>query len=66
MEFAQRLATARSPGEFVELTTSHARSQMETAFTQTSELVQLAQKLAKSNLEQIAARFTKALGGRKE
>jgi hypothetical protein len=66
MELAQRLARARSPAEFVELTTSHARNQLETVFTQTNELALLAQKLATSNLEQMAARFSKALGGRGE
>jgi hypothetical protein len=66
LEFAQRLAKAKSPTEFVELSTSHARNQLGTIIVQTTELVRLAQTMTTFNVERIAAGFAKAIAGPKE
>lgn len=46
LEYAERLATVKSPSEFIELSTDHARKQFETINAQTTELRTLAQKLS--------------------
>ena len=46
LDYAQRLATVKSPTEFIELSTNHARQQFETITAQTTELGTLAQKLS--------------------
>jgi hypothetical protein len=66
LEFAQRLAKAKSPTEFVELSTSHARNQLGMIIVQTTELVRLAQTMTTFNVERIAAGFAKAITGPKE
>ena len=66
LEFAQRLAKAKSPAEFVELSTNHACKQPGMILTQTNELVLLAQTMATSNVERMAAGFAKVITGRKE
>lgn len=45
-DFAQSLATVKSPTEFMEIWTSHARQQVETMTAQAKELAELAQKIA--------------------
>lgn len=49
LDYAQRLAAVKSPTEFVEMSTNHARQQFETITAQTTELGNLAQKLANWN-----------------
>ncbi|EJW09414.1 Phasin 2 [Rhodovulum sp. PH10] len=49
MDYAEGLAAVRSPSEFIELSTSHARKQFEAVTAQTTELGMLAQRLAVSN-----------------
>jgi hypothetical protein len=66
LEFAQRLAKAKSPAEFIELSASHARNQLGMIIGQTTELVRLAQTMTTFNVERIAAGFAKAITGPKE
>jgi len=44
-EHAQQLLGVKSPSEFVELSTAHARKQFDTMIAQTKELTELAQKV---------------------
>ena len=44
-EHAQKLIGAKSPLEFVALSTTHARKQFDTMISQTKELAELAQKV---------------------
>jgi hypothetical protein len=53
LEFGQRLAKAKSPAEFVELSTNHARKQLGMILTQPNELTLLAQTMARSNVERM-------------
>jgi hypothetical protein len=66
LEFGQRLAAAKSPAEFVELSTNHACKQLGMILTQTNELTLLAQTMARSNVERMAAGFAKVIAGKKE
>jgi hypothetical protein len=66
LEFGQRLAKAKSPAEFVELSTNHACKQLGMIVIQTNELTLLAQTMARSNVERMAAGFAKVIGGKKE
>jgi hypothetical protein len=66
LEYAQRLVTVKTPTEFVELSTSHARKQLELIIKQTADLGSIAQRLATSNVERMTAGFAKTLGERKE
>jgi phasin len=45
-EFVQRMLGVKSPSEFIELSTEHARKQFETLTEQTKELTALAQKVS--------------------
>jgi phasin len=45
-EYARELMGVKSPSEFVALSTTHARKQLDTMITQTKELTELAQKLS--------------------
>jgi hypothetical protein len=47
LEYAQRLVNVKTPSEFVELSTSHARKQFESIMKQAAELGSIAQKLAR-------------------
>jgi hypothetical protein len=66
LEFGQRLAKAKSPAEFVELSTNHACKQLGMILNQTNELVLMAQTMATANVERMAAGFAKVIGGKKE
>jgi hypothetical protein len=66
LEFGQRLARAKSPAEFVELSTNHACKQLGMILTQTNELALLAQTMATSNVERMAAGFAKVITGKNE
>jgi phasin len=61
-EFAQKLLGAKSPSEFIELSTERARKQFETLTEQTSELTALAQKVSLATAEPLKAGVTKAFG----
>lgn len=63
LEYALRVASVKSPTEFVELSTNHARKQFETVTAQTRELGEIAQKLATCNNERLAESFSKMFPG---
>jgi hypothetical protein len=59
LEYAERLATVKSPTEFIELSTTYARKQFETVTAQTQELGTLAQKLTNTeSLSGLSKMFT--------
>jgi len=64
LEYAQRLVNVKTPTEFVELSTNHARKQFELILKQTAELGLIAQRLATPDVESLAAGFRKAFGER--
>jgi hypothetical protein len=66
LEYAQRLVNVKTPSEFVELSTSHARKQFDLIMKQTVELGSIAQSLATPGVEAMTAGFAKALRERKE
>lgn len=55
LEYAERLATVKTPTEFVELSMNHARKQFDTIATQTNELRTLAQKLPTWNKDSLSS-----------
>jgi phasin len=59
-DFASEIVTAKSVSEVVELSTSHARKQFETATAQVKELTSLAQKVATETTEPLKAGMTSA------
>jgi hypothetical protein len=65
LEYAQRLVNVKTPTEFVELSTNHARKQFELIMKQTAELGSIAQKLATPDVESLTVGFRKAFGERK-
>ena len=60
VEFVQKLASVRSPSEFVELSTSHTRSQLETLAEQGKQLASMAQKVTLDAVEPLKTGFGKA------
>src|SRR5258706_3431977 len=59
-EHAQQLLGVKSPLEFVEVTTAHARKQFDTMIAQTKELTELAQKVTTKITEPLNAGVTMA------
>lgn len=59
-DFFGKLMTAKSPSEFVELSTAHAREQFETLTAQSKELATLAQKVTTDTVEPIKTGITSA------
>ena len=59
-EHAQQLLRVKSPLEFVELSTAHARKQFDTMIAQTKELTELAQKVTTETTAPLKAGVTKA------
>jgi phasin len=59
-DYAQQLLGVKSPAEFVELSTAHARKQCEAMTTQTKELAALAQKVMTEIAEPLKTGVTKA------
>jgi hypothetical protein len=55
LEYAEQLATVKTPTEFIELSTNHARKQFDTIATQTNELRTLAQRLSTWNKDSISS-----------
>jgi hypothetical protein len=66
LDYAQRLVRVKTPTEFSELSTSHARKQLELIVKQTAELGSIAQRLATSHVELLTAGFAKTPAERKE
>jgi phasin len=62
-EFARNLHGAKSPSEFLEMTTEHMRKRFEAFSEQTKELASLAQKVAGEAAEPLKAGVTKAFQG---
>ena len=65
LEYAQRLANVRSPAEFIELSTNHARKQCELIMTHTAALGALSQSLTTTNAERMTASITKVFSRQK-
>jgi phasin len=59
-EHAQQLLGVKSPLEFVELSTAHARKQFDTMMAQTKELTELTQKMTTKITEPLKAGVTMA------
>ncbi len=59
-EHAQQLLGVKSPSEFVELSTAHARKQFDTMIAQSKELTELAQKVTTKITEPLKAGMTMA------
>src|SRR5579862_2830077 len=59
-DFAQKLMGVKSPSEFIELSTEHARKQFETLTVQAQELVALGQKVALATSEPLKINAAKA------
>ena len=59
-DFAQKLIAVKSPSEFVELSTEHARKQFESLTEQTKELTALAQQVTLATAEPLKTGITKA------
>jgi phasin len=59
-DFAQKLYGVKSPAEFVELSTEHARAQTEALTEQTKQLAALAQKVALASAEPLKTGVAKA------
>jgi phasin len=61
-DFAHRISGVKSPSEFVELSTEHARQQVETLTNQTTQLAALAQQVTLATAEPLKMGTTKAFG----
>jgi phasin len=61
-DFAHRISGVKSPSEFVELSTEHARQQVETLTNQTTQLAALAQQVTLATAEPFKTGTTKAFG----
>jgi phasin len=59
-DFAQKLLAVKSPSEFMELSTEHARKQLEILTEQTKELAALGQKVTLATSEPLKTGVTKA------
>jgi phasin len=59
-EHAQQLLGVKSPSEFVELSTAHARKQFDTMIAQTKELTELAEKVTTKITEPLKVGVTMA------
>ena len=63
-DYAYELMGVKSPSEFVELSTAHARKQFEAMTAQTKELTKLAQKVTTEITEPLKTGVTKAFNNR--
>ena len=59
-EFVQKLAGVKSPSEFIEMSTSHTRSQLDTLAEQGKQLTALAQQVTLDAVEPLKTGFAKA------
>jgi phasin len=60
LEFVQSLSVAKSPSECVEVSTEHARHQLETMAEQTKQLAMLTQHITIANAEPLKTGLVKA------
>ena len=60
VEFVQKLAGVKSPSEFVDVSTSHTRYQLETLAEQSKQLAALAQQVTLNAVEPLKTGFAKA------
>ena len=60
-DFIQKLPGVKSPSAFVELSTEHARKQLETLTEQTKQLAALGQKVTLATAEPLKTGVAKAL-----
>lgn len=58
-EFVQSLAGVKSPSEFVQVSTEHAKHQLETIAEQTKQLAELTQQVTLTTAEPIKTGFAK-------
>ncbi len=65
LEYAQLLASVRSPAEFIELSTNHARKHLELIMTHTAALGALSQSLTTTNTERMTASVAKMFSRQK-
>ena len=65
LEYAKKLRKLRTPFEFIELSTNHARKQFELVMSQTAALGALSRSLTMANAERMSAGFEKVFGQRK-
>jgi phasin len=59
-DFAQKLLGVKSPSDFIELSTEHARKQFETVSGQLKELAALGQQVTLATTEPLKTRISKA------
>ena len=59
VEFVHKLATVKSPSDFIQLSTTHTREQMQTLAEQGKQLSALAQKVTLEAVEPLKSGFTK-------
>jgi Phasin protein len=62
LEYANKLRKLRTPFEFIELSTTHARKQFELIMLQTAALGALSRSLTMANAERMSARIEKVFG----
>jgi hypothetical protein len=65
LEYAQRLANVRSPAEFIELSTNHARKHFELIMTHTAALGALSQSLTTTSAQQMTASIARVFNRQK-
>jgi len=62
LEFYQKLSGAKSPSEFIELSTTNAQRQLTTLTEQTKELGEIAQQVTLAAVEPLKTGFAKTFG----
>jgi hypothetical protein len=65
LEYALKLRRLRTPFDFIELSTTHARKQFELVMSQTAALGALSRSLTMANAERMSSGFEKLFGQRK-
>ena len=65
LEYAKKLRKLRTPFEFIELSTDHARKQFELVMSQTAALAALSRSLTIASAERMSASIEKIFGQRK-
>ena len=65
LEYAIKLRKLRTPFEFIELSTAHARKQFELIMSQTAAFGELSRSLTVANAERMTAGIESVFGGRK-
>jgi hypothetical protein len=65
LEYAKELKKLRTPFEFIELSTTHARKQFELITSHTVALAALSRSLTTANAERMSAGIEKVFGRRK-